>query len=745
MGYTPFPISDFKTGLFTAREAWLSPADAFSKLENANIFRGRVRKRSGLEFLGFFPEKLTDSNGAALTLTFADDGADLVEVTTSAVHGFSTGDYVSFKDVTGNGSTNLNYKFFFITVTSTTVFTLDSITWSGLHASPAPANGSVEHIKSLTKAGAITAINNTGSDNDQNVQIVTGTAHGLSTGDKVMLVDEEGTAFAGLTSLENAIDTITVDSTTSFTMNNINAAGFGTWSAGGVVGLVSTSNSNDIMGLGELFRDETDNILIANNRTRIAKWDQSNSVFEPLGRIQVLTTGSLGNASDDDPWSSTATDFVQMTNAFGKLWMTNFKDNVLSYDGTNLERETFNITGDGAASLTFSTHNDLDRCKFIFPYNRRLILLYTVEATVKHPQRVRWSRLNYAAGDTSEWDDTADDSNAGSLDADTDEEIVAATFLKDKLIVFFERSIWALEKTASVDVPFRWQKLSDFPGVFASRFGSINHSNFAWAFGAGGTIATDGIQIKALDEFIPDFEDEIDDSNYKRVQMFKSIANREIWIAYSTVDDSQNDKVKVLDYENRTWAEYEIPISAMTPFKVTDLSALTWADLNEYPDNQWQNQKVQWQNFGSIPGVPEDIIGDNTGIVRRIRPSNSSDSKANIPVTMETARLNPFKEQGKAARFGYVDFLVDEQSGASLTIELFSEWSGAPHTTETMDLTANTIGDLTRSDVGKIWKRVYVDCVGNMHRMRITQESTNPFQVHAIVPYFRPEGRSNLL
>ena len=44
-----------KSGLQTDHKPWLIPDEAFSELENAYVFRGRVRKRFGSRWLGNSP------------------------------------------------------------------------------------------------------------------------------------------------------------------------------------------------------------------------------------------------------------------------------------------------------------------------------------------------------------------------------------------------------------------------------------------------------------------------------------------------------------------------------------------------------------------------------------------------------------------------------------------------------------------------------------------------------------------
>ena len=46
----PFPITEFKTGLFNYLQPWIRPQDAFEPLQDAYIYRGTVNKRQGYVF-----------------------------------------------------------------------------------------------------------------------------------------------------------------------------------------------------------------------------------------------------------------------------------------------------------------------------------------------------------------------------------------------------------------------------------------------------------------------------------------------------------------------------------------------------------------------------------------------------------------------------------------------------------------------------------------------------------------------
>jgi hypothetical protein len=51
-GFDRFMIAPFNVGLETDLKPWMIPDEAFAELNNAYIFRGRVRKRFGSALMG---------------------------------------------------------------------------------------------------------------------------------------------------------------------------------------------------------------------------------------------------------------------------------------------------------------------------------------------------------------------------------------------------------------------------------------------------------------------------------------------------------------------------------------------------------------------------------------------------------------------------------------------------------------------------------------------------------------------
>ncbi len=99
MGYQPFLIAPFGTGLDTDLEPWLLPIDAFTDIINAHIHHGYIEKRQGYRFLGDMV------HGRPITAATA---ANPAVFTVASATGLSDGDTVSLHYLAGGSWANLN-------------------------------------------------------------------------------------------------------------------------------------------------------------------------------------------------------------------------------------------------------------------------------------------------------------------------------------------------------------------------------------------------------------------------------------------------------------------------------------------------------------------------------------------------------------------------------------------------------------------------------------------------------------
>jgi len=115
MGYQPFLIAPFKTGLDSDQESWALPADAFTNIENGHIHHGYIEKRKGYRFLG----DMVDGRPIS-----AATNADPAVFTVGSTADLTTGNTISLHYLAGGTWANLNALKYTITVINGTTFSL---------------------------------------------------------------------------------------------------------------------------------------------------------------------------------------------------------------------------------------------------------------------------------------------------------------------------------------------------------------------------------------------------------------------------------------------------------------------------------------------------------------------------------------------------------------------------------------------------------------------------------------------
>ena len=244
-------------GLIRDKKPFLLPDQAFSRLNNAYIWRDRVRKREGLELLGRLrrvfmglsigPSQASPWSSNILTITgnvTAANNANPGVVTTLNPHGLSNGDTVVFTDIVG--ATGYNNVVFTITVLTPTTFSVGVNAGAfGVYVSggqwisnrsrlTGEPNSSIQPGKVEFNIGAVTLTDYiktgtvVGASNSNPCSVTTGAAHLLTTGDTITFA-----AVGGMTQLNSGSYQITVTGATTFTLNNLNSIAFPAYTAGG--------------------------------------------------------------------------------------------------------------------------------------------------------------------------------------------------------------------------------------------------------------------------------------------------------------------------------------------------------------------------------------------------------------------------------------------------------------------------------------------------------------------------------
>ena len=550
MAQDKFFIAPLATGLQTDLPPWMIMDDAFSSLQNAYIFRGRLRKRFGSAYMGNPPNQF-----------------------------------------------NSRFKY--------NVGTTD------------PSTGNL----SGNVGAAINAA--------QNLAIFSNVGLSFSVGTQLFTVTTTGSA-AMLT----------------------NGVGTGTYNtANGDFSIVGAAlntpvyyyPSSPVMGLTVYEVGPT------NNQQTFGFDQQFNYIFDGNQWSQSPTTPTWQGTDYKFFWSA---NWYNLTINQVLLFVSNFNvvnqngpgsvfdDPIYYYDGNN----TLSPMGWATKKFIFIPDSSLPAqgqyvatALLIFPFHDRLVLFSTIENNgtsnfgnnTAYYQRARWSAAASPL-EANAWYERGQVDSAGRtfigggfLDATTQEKIISAEYVKDQLIVYFEKSTWAFVWTGNQILPFTWQKINTELGS-QSTFSVVPFDKFALAIGNTGVHSCNGANVERIDEKIPQFIFQIQ-GQPTQIPRIAGIRDYFVELIYwcfpkdgqNTITQLYPTQVLVYNYVNKSWALFDDSITTFGYFE--QQIGLTWANAVF----QWQSSNKSWSEGISVTNFRQVIAGNQEGYVFIINPDIS--------------------------------------------------------------------------------------------------------------------------
>lgn len=524
MALQPYLIAPFASGLVNNQEPWLLPEDAFERLDNAYVWRGRVKKRFGTSFMG--DDVL--SSRLRVNLGTTDGNGDFSTTVPGAI--FEVGQQFSI---------------------GTTIFTVN--------ATGTPA--------ALLTTGAATGTYNTTTG----ALVITG-------------------------NLENPTTDVFF------------------YSAQPVMGLRLRDSANlnfeDTVGFDPQFA----------YRRSAGAWTR------------------LGTAS----WSGDDADFFWTVNYRGAnpyetyLWVVNgvAADNIKylpqgSTTWTNLRPQL------DAGATRF-----LETAKILVGFKDRIVALNTIEDESTNDRsyinRARWSQNGDPTTAATSWlDDTP--GRGGYVDAPVTQAITTAQFIKDRLIVYFERSTWELVYTGDATLPFRWQQINNELGA-ESTFSIIGFDDGAVGVGNVGVHTCNGVSVSRIDEKIPDEVFRIHNGNDgpQRVYGVRDYYRELVYWTFPAASDNPTYPTNVLlwNYQNNTWAFFQDCFTCFGYFQKD--SDLTWADLGAIYGT-WAAWNDPWGGAVAQSQFPDIVAGNQEGFTFVIAADKAANTLSLVITDMNSA------------------------------------------------------------------------------------------------------------
>lgn len=237
------------------------------------------------------------------------------------------------------------------------------------------------------------------------------------------------------------------------------------------------------------------------------------------------------------------------------------------------------------------------QARIIMPFKNRLVLMNIVENTgaspgtnIQYGNRIRFSQNGSpipSMGDPiAAWNENVG-GRGGYIDAPTEEQIVSAEFVRDRLIVFFERSTYELVYTGNEILPFRFQKIDNILGV-ESTFSVVQFDKNIIGIGDTGIHVASSTAVQRVDLQIPDivFTISNDNNGVLRVQGVRDFYGELIYWAYPQYSEQFPDRVLLYNYRNNTWATFDDSFTSFGYFnnqgdRVWEATYDTWQELDE--------------------------------------------------------------------------------------------------------------------------------------------------------------------
>ena len=692
MEYDKFLIAPLNAGLQTNLRPWLIPDDAFERLKNAYVFRGRVRKRFG-------------------STSMDPDKTDNIEQLYSRLR-----THIGTTDGSGNVSGN------------------------------APAT--------IYEVGQM-----------------------FSIGTEMFTVSELGTPGTMLTT--GSATTHTYNTTTgAYVINGATPAT-----------ALYFYPALPVMGITNY---ETE---LSANQEKLYAFDTRFSY--------VYTSGSGWNRFGSYVWSGDNSDF---------FWAVNHRGTAASDDYLYVSN---GVVGDGIQYWTgaawvlwqpaFGTPtatNKILTAKIIIPFKGRLLLLNTIESVsgvvTNFPDRVWWSVVGNNLDANAYRVDIP--GNGGFLDGPIQEDIVGAQIIRDRLIVFYERSTWELVFTGNNVNPFIWQQINIELGV-ESTFSVVPFDKHILGIGQTGIHACNGANVERIDAKIPDevfdFHKNTDTNSVLRVQGIRDYKNELVYWAVPNKDNDTvyPDRVLTYNYANGSWALFDDSITAFgygepvheqivagnqegytflvdtsqarnaPALQITNITeaagvvTLTMIDHNldtddyiaieyamgitELNDNIYQVTRVTDDTVTIVD--PPTVTGTYTGRGVATRVSK---------IDILTKQYNFYNSVGDGVYLAKTDFLVNRTDSGQILVDSFPSTStesmttdgiasGAILGTNILETTAYA-GDALEATQTRFWHVVYFQTQGENVQLRLYLDDTmmtntdiawSYFELHAMFIY----------
>lgn len=444
--------------------------------------------------------------------------------------------------------------------------------------------------------------------------------------------------------------------------------------------------------------------------------------FDP--QFAYIYAGGGWERSGAAIWNGNDLDFFWATNWQGVagtpvLFVTNFNATVPTPAGTDdpiwwtVDGSAW-TSGTGANAFYFlpaggavNTGSFVVTARIIVAFKNRLVLLNTIEnngsgsggTNTAYVNRCRYSFngspfVRNAWYEPNQMDTSGSVVNnnniaagAGYIDATTEEQIISAEFIKDRLIVYFERSTWELAYTGNEILPFVWQKINTELGS-QSTFSTVSFDKTVLTIGNTGIHACSGTNVERIDNLIPDeiFDAfETNDNATQRTAGIRDYFNEMVYWTFVTTTETPGqtfpNQLLVYNYQNGAWALNDDCFTAFGYFEQG--SDLTWATSTpitwETFNGTWIDNITHANDRQILAGTPEGFVlrlasavSRNAAAMQITQITYNGDGTLTLTIINHNFSSNSYEFSDEADYILIENVVGDDDTESVLNYEIFA-------------------------------------------------------------------------
>lgn len=629
--FAPFLISEFKTGLFSYLQPWMSPRDSFSESENVYVNRGCVFSREGLELLNRrYTAIYVDTVSQTYSMTLPDIAPNTIEIDGGA-YKYSQKSDGTFQRVSGTETLTIGFN------PHTKVL---AITFS--------SSVSRQFFVSFCEIG-------------KPIRAIIPFADQESQGYGHILVDDDGLCvfFNGQRAPNTRVDQLGAmfkdkQTTFSFTIpwefhaNTLKA----TFAIHGNKTEIAYNNGFAPKGDVSAITYNTVTKVVSGTLAKGAK--PGDHV-----RFSLLPTSTLKGAGGLVSWDASR-NYVAISNRVDRILFFNIANRTLSRPFMPIVEEAL-----------WRGENQIRRAGVVKFYKNRLLLLDTeIENAAgqngRWQQSVRWSAPFLQQGSIySHWNFVADRNYGGEYSPDTNAIAIGCGPVRDKMVVWYTEDVYAMEPTGISQAAFVFNKINS--SKFATcPFSVTDLDTTTQIFGSRGYLQSDGVSVSRIDLSVPDYYERIDFGRRDRISSFRfSGEDNRICTLYPSYrsPDGECDRMLVYNFVEETFSEYvwgRPTLSCLGAVRAEKLRV--WAEMKNYKFTP-ETAGFTFSSFASRTSERIPVAGGMHGELYALRgetdwnPDTGEDES--IQWSFKTCRFGPYIDQGLNSFFGYIDFYFE--------------------------------------------------------------------------------------